>query len=171
MNKELDKEYLSRPVIETTYRITDNEVYVVSEKGCTSYANIHKLERILKEDVLNLYSEVIKMAKAKGVKISYKNHYKRKINENWERYRDELIYYNDVFDKTRDKFKEVEKRGLHSGTTDDIVLREALDLRNEYIKCYWRTSTLSLIHGIYNDLQKHHRELQSPYCNYYMIYL
>jgi len=164
-----DKEYLSRPLLDVKFRITDTEVYVASEH--TGYANMRKLERLLKEDILKLYSEIIKMAKSRGIKVSYKNHYKKFIEENWNSYRDELKHYNEIFGKAREKFLEVQKRGLHSGTSDDIVLKEALDLRNEFEKCYWRTSKVSQMSELYVKLNNYHRELQSSNCNYYMLYL
>lgn len=169
MIKVSDKEYLSRPLLDVKFRITDTEVYVGSEH--TGYANIKKLERMVKGEVLKLYSEVVKMSKAKGIKLSYKNHYKKKIEENWDAYREELKFYNAAFDKARDKFIEVQNRGLHSGTIDDVVLEEALKLRNDFEKCYWRTSKISQMREIYVTLNNYHRELQYPTCNYYMLYL
>ena len=149
-----DKEYLSRPLLEVDYIITENEVNIHSVH--TSYVNSTRIQRI---------------AKAKGVQIAYTNHYKRTINENWDRYREEFKYYNEVFDKMIAKFKVVEKRGIHQGTRDDIVLEEATKVSWEYGKCYYRTSSISRIHSIAKDLERHHRDLQYPDCNYYKIYL
>lgn len=168
MSNIIDKEYLSRPLLDVKFRITESEVYVASEH--TGYANIRKLERLLKEDILKLYSEVVKMSKSQGVKLSYKNHYKKNIEEHWEFYREELKYYNEIFDKTREKFLEVQERGLHSGTSDDSVLKEALELRNEFMKCYWRTTHISKMTEIYAKLTLYHKELQQQN-SYYQLFL
>lgn len=162
-----DKEYLSRPLLENVnFDITQDWVIVHSDH--TSYSNIQRAKPLNKDYMLDLYKRVVSEAKSQGVTVSRKNGYKKFIEDNWSDYKEEYRKYNLIFDKVIEDFREVQKRGLHSGTTDDIVLSKALKTRNDYMTLYYRTTLSSKMHDIKNQLESQLNGLINSHRSGYM---
>lgn len=169
--KKKEMEYLRRPEESTRVYVTDKEVIVGSHSfrmgnpdvsdDTLPYISVKKLDRIVKEDILKLYSEVERLAKARNLQITYNMQYKRLIEENWDRYREEFKYFNELFDKERELGLQMKRRGLHRGFfSDDKVFREALGLSREYEKHYNpKLSAVGLIQDIYSSLKLYEREM------------
>jgi hypothetical protein len=154
MYKVTDEEYLSRELLTgIIFDIKDDFISVSSDH--TNYCNLVRIKNNFNlKDILDLYSQVVNLAKSKKVRVSKKNKYKDFIIENWDQYQLELKHYNDLFDEVIKAFKEVETRGLHMGTSDDIILDKAGTIKNQYAKVFYRTSTYSKIKDIYYSLEK-----------------
>jgi uncharacterized membrane-anchored protein YhcB (DUF1043 family) len=149
-----DKEYLQKELVPNVqYLINDDIVKVNSDNTNYCYINRPK-EFIHGFDIMRLYKDVIKLAKQKNISISYKNKYKKIIEENYEQY---TISYNQIqtlFKQIAEDFKEVQKRGIHYGTMDDYALSEAEDKRNKYGEFFYRNTAYSIINDIYRSLKK-----------------
>lgn len=157
-DENLDKEYLERELLNTNFEIAKDKITVNSPS--TSYCNITRVKNeITKKELLNLYSSIVKLAKLNKVTVSRKNGYKKFIIENFEKYENDIIFYNNMFDSLTIKFREIENRGLHMGTSDDFILDKATDLKNEYIKMYYGSSVICKIKDIYRVLLELHDDL------------
>jgi hypothetical protein len=157
-NEELDKEYLERELLDTNFEITKDKITVSSPS--TSYCNITRVKNeFTNKELLNLYSSVVKLAKLNKVTVSRKNGYKKFITENFEKYENNIVYYNNMFDNLIVQFREIKNRGLHMGTSDDFILDKATDLKNEYIKMYYGSSVICKMRSIYKDLLELHDDL------------
>jgi len=163
-NEELDKEYLKRELLDTNFEITKDKITVNSPS--TSYCNITRVKNeFTKKELLNLYSSVVKLAKLNKVTVSRKNGYKKFIVEYFEKYENDIVFYNNMFDKIKLKFENIEQRGLHMGTSDDFILDKVTNLKNEYIKMYYGSSVICKMKDIYRVLLQLHDELTQDKVN------
>lgn len=156
-----DMEYLQRPIIEDVeYIITDNKIKIASPH--TLYCNVERIERIIPlKELLELYQRIIKKAKEKKFSISYKARIKNTILANYDRYIKEIQESNLLFDKMIEIAKQVEKRKIHYGSVDDEVLNNLSDLKNEYIKIYYRASACSIMEDIKHKLDNIYSNVNS----------
>ena len=83
-DKALDKEYLSKPLLDVKYEIGDTFIRVQTEN--TSFIYQEKKVKLVQEDILKLYSDVVQKCRAGKIKIHYTNKYKKTVVEHWELY-------------------------------------------------------------------------------------
>ena len=166
-----DDEYLSKKLIEDTiYEIDNNSIKI--ENNHTCYIRCNRVQNnFTKNEILDLYKKVYQLAKNQNVSIARKNQYKKYIDESWEEYEKELKRYNDLFDNLITICKEVKNRGLHYGTSDDIVLKKASNIKNEYEKVYHGLSINSNIKRIYRSLTELYNDLNNKEVRYTKIVL
>ena len=150
----MDKEYLKRELIPNIkYSITDNNICVCCDH--TSYININRYKKIDINKLTNKRTKLIKLAKEKGVKISYKNKTKDRIKN----YKD--IYEKD-YNRSAISYKQIKEnwehirdiRGVHKGTSDDEFMNETSKLQNEYIALNYRNRAISIINELDYNLTK-----------------
>jgi hypothetical protein len=163
-------EYLKRELIPNVRYVINNDNIKI-ENDNTSWVNINRIKPFNKDDILSLYKQVNRLAKEKNVSVSWKNGYRKYITENWEKYQNELNYYNNLFNQTINKYKEVENRGIHCGYSDDKTLDKAGDIKNQYIKVYYGDSVYSHIHDIYNRLNELYEAFTKYNKNYTKIFI
>lgn len=169
-NMELDKEYLKRKIVDINFNITND--YIKIDCSHTLYCNASRIkETFSKTEILEIYNSVYQLAKQKQVKIGRKNGYKKFITENWNEYLQTIEYYNNLFDELVQGFKVIEKRKLHSGTSDDQILNMAQNKRNKYQEIYYRDSVYSKMNDIYRCLNKLLEELQDNNIHFEKIVL
>jgi hypothetical protein len=163
-------EYLKRELIANVeYDINNDSIRIQNDN--TDFVHINRVKPINKNELLLLYRQVNKLAKEKNISISRKNGYKKYITENWIEYENEIKYYNNLFNKAINKYKEVQQRGIHFGCSDDTVLNEAGNIKNQYIKMYYRNSICSHIHDIYNKLNELYEGFTKYNKNYTKIFI
>lgn len=169
-NVELDKEYLSRKIVETNFNITND--YIKIDCSHTLYCNASRIKKTFsKTEILETYNNIYQLAKQKQVKIGRKNGYKKFITEYWNKYLQAIEYYNNLFNELVLGFQEVEKRKLHSGTRDDQVLHMVQNIRNKYQEVYYSNSVYSKMNDIYRSLNKLLVELQDDSIHFEKIVL
>ena len=162
-------EYLKRELIESvSYKIEKDFIEINSD--CTNYITINRIKLIEKNTLLSMYTKVRKLAKEKNTSIGRRG-YKKYITEHWEKYENEVKYYNNLFDRIVEKSKEVQERGIHYGTSGDEVLNELMELRNKYIEVYYRNTVSDAISEIYHTLKKFYEGYTVLNKNYTKIFI
>ncbi len=120
----MENDYLSNPLIEdVVYEISDTQVSIQSP--CTGYVSYKLPCRLDKEALLRRYRNVLAMAKAQGVKISYTLHIRRTIQELWPEYEAACSEREELFPRLKELALKVKARGIHYGAVDDEVLAAA----------------------------------------------
>jgi len=148
-----NNEYLKRKLVEGVSYIIDNNNIKI-DCSHTSWITCSRIKKINKNDILGIYKKIYQLAISNNTSVGRKNGYKKYILENYLNYEYEVTYYNNLFNQLIEKCKQIQVRGIHSGTCDDEVLQEALNLRNEYSKAFHGYSVNSHINDIYNSLSK-----------------
>ncbi len=155
-----DDEYLKNPLLNNlTFRILNCYIKVETENTC--FCNESRITEVDLDSVLKLYSNIYQMARMRHIVVGKTNRYKISILDNADKYKQEVQYYNNIFNQMIEQFLKVQERGIHYGCSDDVVLKEAIRLRNEYIKVYYRTSTYSKLNDIATKLQQIYNLLHS----------
>ena len=146
-----DKEYLEKPLVPgLSFELSKYRIRIVSDS--TIFVSVNKIDRLIQEDVLALYKSILGMCKQYGIKILYKNSFKKHLLVLWGDYTREVDEYNAMFEELRKKAEKVEKRGIHYGCSDDIVLKEMTDYANSMNPYLYRTSAISKVNEIYREL-------------------
>lgn len=154
-----DKEYLSKDLLPgLKFVINKNVVYITSET--TSFITYTRPIRLLQQDLLEVYSSVVKTAKLKGCGISYQNKYKKFITENWQVYLEQSNELDKIFDELIEKAKKIQKRGIHLGCSDDLVLKETTEFSWKLNPYFYRNSAISIMNSIYNELKRIDNQLK-----------
>ncbi len=161
MLNNMDKEYLSRPLVEgVIYKISNDEINIFCSH--TVWVQAKREHYITKEDALQVYSRVYNTAKAMGITIGRSRHYKKFITTKWQEYRAQFDYYNKIFNMLIGVCKEVQQRGIHRAYSDDCVLAKAFNLHNTYREMYYRTSICSQVNEMVARLNQLDYALQHP---------
>jgi len=153
-----DVEYLSRPLIQDMhYEISDEHVRITCPNTCFVDVRLNgKLER---ESLLDRYRQVLQMAKAQKVKISYSNHMKRTLTTKWEEYESAVTERAALFRRLVTQARVVEARGIHYGCIDYKELSLMTEIRNQLTPYGYRNSILSCISRIAHQLETFQRDL------------
>ena len=156
-NIDFDNEYLNREIIPCHYYIDDNRVLIENEH--TLYINATRKYVSLSE-TLDLYKEVLKIAKQKGIKVSYSNHYKKQLTDLTDSYNELIESSHRIFDELVDVADIIENRKIHAGSCDDIRLNELSKIKHEYEKLFYHSATLGKILDIQYRLQDVHTDIK-----------
>lgn len=128
------QEYLSRPLLEgVVYQISDDHVSICSRS--TGFIDARMDAPLKKEDLLAQYSQVLRMAREKGAKISYTSHVRRIIRKDWKDYEAAFHRAQCLFRQLAAQARVIEQRGIHYGYRDDPEL-ERLDKLNAQFQAY-----------------------------------
>ena len=149
IDKEKDKEYLSRKLLDVKYDITENRINI----GTTSTAFIvhKKAEKLRQEKLLALYSQIVQECRKKKVKIHYTNHYKKKILDDWAYYSEVYKKYCEDYDLIYKIALEVKKRGIHMGFSDDQMIDYANIVNANLDRYFWRNQIMFQMSAIYTE--------------------
>ena len=156
VNTDFDNEYLNREIIPCHYCIDNDKVLIDNEH--TLYVNETRKYVSLSE-TLNLYKEVLKIAKQKGIKVSYSNHYKKQLTDLTALYNESIELSHRIFDKLVEVAYVIENRKIHLGSRDDIRLNELSKIKYEYEKLFYSSATLGRILNIQYQLQDIHSNI------------
>lgn len=164
------QEYLNNPIIEDAkYYITNDKIEIKNK--CTLFCNVERIKDIIPlNELLNMYKSITKEARNRRYSISYKQKIKDKIINEYTNYIQEVQKSNEIFDKMVELAKQIEQRKIRYGCNNDTVLNELTNLRNEYIKIYYRNSSTSLITEIKNKLERIQSDFKQNY-DYMKIFL
>lgn len=148
--RELDNEYLSRPELDVKFEYNKTWIYIASEHTC--YLRFEKMAKLNQKELLDSYSAIVKLCREMGVKIKYGYKYKKFIVENWQEYLTQYANYEKHFNKLLYMLPELQSRGLHQGTSDDMCLKEILDYSEKLNTFYYRNSITYQMRNIYHEL-------------------
>ena len=165
-----DVEYLARPLIEAIdYEISDEHVRIACPSTCFVGMRLNgKLER---EPLLDSYRQILQMAKAQKVKISYSAHMKRTLTTEWDEYESSLAAQAALFRRLITQARVVEARGIHYGYSDDKEFSRLQDIASKLTAYGYGNSILSHISSIAGQLKSLQRDLTRTPDRYSMIAL
>jgi hypothetical protein len=125
MEKSIDNEYLSRPLVNgVKYVINDNEISISSDNTIfTDIVNIGLDMSILKRSISNM-RETKKLVKLSNGKITLKNTTKiiKFMKEHFSEFIAQVAVYHTLFEQAKEIAKGVQERGIHVGCVDDVEL-------------------------------------------------
>ncbi len=153
-----DKEYLARPELDVKFEYNKVYINVCSEHTC--YLRFEKMIKVNQKEVLDSYSNVIKLCREMGIKISYKYKYKRFVIDNWQLYLEEYRKYSAIFDNLLNMIPKLQDRGIHQGTSDDTYLNEVIQYSYKLNDFYFRNSILYQMRSIYYELGRLENDLR-----------
>jgi hypothetical protein len=154
-----DREYLSKDLLPgLKFVITKNVVHISSDS--TSFLSYTRPTKLIQQDLLDVYSSVVRTAKLKGCGISYQNKYKKIITENWQVYLEQSNNLDKIFDELVNKAKVIQKRGIHLGCSDDLVLKETTEFAWKLNPYFYTNSAISIMNNIYNELKRLDNQLK-----------
>ncbi len=168
----VDKFYLKRKVIDDVkYIITDTEIKVTCPG--TVFINISPYREINIKELLQKRLEIIKIAKANNISISYKNKTKNKIDNYTEKYKNDIKLSQELYQKIKAGWEYIrDNRGLHSGLVDDYYEKEITELAWEFEKLNNRNEPIGIIDSLANNIEQIHDKLvKYGETNFYRIYL
>lgn len=145
-----DKEYLARPELDVKFEYNKAYINICSEHTC--YLRFEKMIKVNQKEILDSYSNVVKLCREMGIKISYTNKYKKFVLDRWQEYIDEYRKYSDIFDNLLGMLPKLQDRGIHQGTSDDIYLNEVTQYSYKLNDFYFRNSILYQMRHIYHEL-------------------
>lgn len=151
---ESDKEYLSRPLLNVEFLISDTYISVTSESTLYICVALPKKEKL--DDFNKLYSQLIQLCREKGVKVVYKYGYKKYVNNHWKEYLEAYKQYKEIFEKLYAETLILQERGIHIGNVDDEHLTKCINLRNQMLPFFYRSGIMyglsSITRGIKDDI-------------------
>ena len=157
-----DKEYLAKPVLPNMkYEITDSKIYIANDN--TGFINVSNIEKFRQEDILDKYKELLSICKQYGVKISYTNKYKSYLLDIWPRYVKDVEDYKKFYAELKKKAERVQKRGIHYGCSDDLVLKDMIEFSYNLNSYRYRVSSISQVTEIYNTIVNHIRNINMEF--------
>lgn len=147
----METNYLDRPLLNVTYNIGEDYATIQSEN--TSFVNIRKMyfnpENVHKELISSL-KRLKNAAKEKGYALIGTRKVSKWIEGFIPRYSEAVRKYNDDFSKIMEISREMEKRGIHRGYSDDTKVGELSKYEWEIAKAFFSHKPL----GLYNDAMR-----------------
>lgn len=170
MNESLDREYLSRPLVEdVTFEIGPTRISIHSPH--TIYIGVTLPKRYQRDRLLETYRRVLRAAKSKGIQVRYGRHFSRTIKDRWAEYEAACEEMESLFRRLIEQAKRVQTRGIHYGSVDDMELSRLQKLYSEFNPYTYGTNVTSIMASISYGLDELNRALSqaSPQCD--IIYL
>ncbi len=155
IDKDLEREYLKRKKLDVVYRISKDEIYICTES--TSYIREVRQSKLVQAELLDMYKNILRNCKEKGVKIRYKNGLKKNILSLWPEYEKEHKEYTVIFDELVERVKKLEERGIRMGSADDEYLSICHSLNHLLNPYTYRNSTSGTMKSIYYELREMER--------------
>ena len=150
----VDYYYLQRELLSNTNcTITDEEILISSEN--TIYLHMKGLDFTDIKDILKLRKQVTRQVKEQGHKVSYKNGYKKRLEELEEQYNKDCKKYTEGYKVVINRVKHIKERGLHMGVLDDYYLKETQKIAWDMQKMLVGGSAISQVNSIKNTLNNH----------------
>ena len=163
-------EYLERPLIEGVgYEISETRVTIQSPNTC--FVSYVLPERCQKDQMLNKYQCILRMAKEQGIRISYSRHIRKTIQEKWPDYVAGREKQEQLFNELRKAASTVQQRGIHMGHVDDKELDKVYQIVGLLDKLHFSNGAMSIIARFEQELYMLEHQLAKGQGNYDMIRL
>ena len=166
---DFDNEYLKNEVIEASYTIDRNTVLV--ESNSTTFARCKRHFSIDTTGAIADYKKLLKLCKANGIKLSYKNHYKKFLVENEVNYIDEIEKAHTLFNSLIDAAGKVEARKIRVGCNDDKYLNVMREIKTTYEKMFLSSGLINKYESIANRIKDYIEEIENGHDSYIKLYL
>ena len=165
-----DVEYLAGPLIKAMdYKISDEHVRITSPNTC--FVDLRLGGRLEQEPLLDIYRQVLQMAKAQRVRISYSNHMKRTLTTKWEEYESSIAERGALFRHLIAQARVIEARGIHYGCSNDKELSRLMEIEEKLTSYGYGNSILPCISSIASQLESLKNDLTHDPNRYSMIAL
>lgn len=166
---DFDNAYLDNEALELQCTINNDKIKI--ESSCTTFINVARHYSIDTAEAITDYKKLIKLCKANNIKLSYKNHYKKFLEDNEINYIDEVQNGHEIFDKLIEAAKQVQKRGIHIGCSSDMYLNNMHDIQHKYEKLFYRSTVISQYEEIANTIHNYVQDIQNGHTSYIKIFL
>lgn len=147
----MEQDYLLRESLkDCVYEITPKCIYIHTDS--TTFINVVPLKVISQQELLYRYKTILNQHKLNQnlIKIKYTQHIKKQILAVWPQYVEEQRIAKQLYAEMYGLCKQIERRKIHMGFSDDEVLNKLTKVKVEYAKLYWRDSAISKV----NDLEQ-----------------
>jgi hypothetical protein len=144
-----------QPILLDTVMITANTVTVVSSGCSTSFCNERRIPFISVDDLINKYKSTIKLAKSKGIKVSYQKKplsTLKRIKGLSGKLPAEFDEYNAVFDKLVTAWGEKVEKGIYTGYCDDNELKSISTIAHKLSRYTHRNTAMGQAIDILSSL-------------------
>lgn len=139
-----DVEYLSQPLIrDVHYEISDTRVNIHCPHTC--FVDTCLAPRLDRQALLDSYREVMGIAKAHHIRISYSTHIKKLLKEQWAAYEAGMEERERLFRLCSAQARVVELRGLHQGCVDDKELSLLTEMQDRIVRCRYGNCVVTQI--------------------------
>lgn len=150
---------MNEKIVMKTIIITKDRIKIDTDD--TSYCNYTRREFINIKDLIKKHTELVRLAKSKGCKVSYKNGYKKTLMELKEQYNKEYKEYSDTFNLLMKMWIEKLKNGLYAPTSED----KELDVIHELDIAIQRTininNVMERVQAINDKIEHYIEELEN----------
>lgn len=147
-------EYTSREkIVLTTAIANETQINVTSE--CTCFIRLSKVDKVDITELLATYANIVKTARAQGVKISYQSKIKSRLMEmkKTQSYENAYQTYDEKFNALAFLWKAKLETGLFMGVSDDVQYTNVLrPLKFEIEKMFYVNEILSVVKELKNRL-------------------
>lgn len=129
-----DQEYLARPLLEgVTYEITEERIRIKNDH--TVLAEAKGPDSLLdQKKLLEQYRNIYQMAKKRGVKVSFSEHYRWKLQRKWKEYESDAEARQESYRRLLEQARVLQNRGIHMRYADDGELNRWRELYRQYTK-------------------------------------
>lgn len=157
-----DKEYLQRSLVPgLQFELSDTRIRIVSDN--TIFIHYLAVNKLVQEDVLKEYKELLALCRKYGVKTVYRNNLKKSLLALWGDYVREVDEYNALYKELLKRLERVEQRGIHMGYSDDTVLNDCIKFGNSLNPYLYRSSAISKVSEIYNEILSLKMEIRATF--------
>lgn len=118
--------------------IDDNQIVV--NGASTSFVNVGFMPEQCIKSLAERRKKILKLAKSKGIKVSFKSKTKQAIEENQDSYKDSYESYKAHFHLLKCLWETKVKKGIPVGSSTDQEINVMSRLSNK-IESMWRRST------------------------------
>jgi hypothetical protein len=123
--------YLTRKLLNNVSYCISND-YIIITAPHTEFISVKRLKLIDLDSLLQSYTDLVKPTRKRKIKLITRYTAKQLIKLYWETYLENFRIADALFDNMVNVFSLVEKRGIHSGYSDDEVFRLGMKLTNRY---------------------------------------
>ena len=138
--------------------VTDDKIKIDCSHTC--FCNIVRIKYISINDTLEKHKELVRLAKVKGCKISYKNRYKKTLLELKEGYELEYKNYNDTFNTLKMLWQQKLKKGIFYGYGNDEEYQKISEVYCRIQKFNNIRNPINIVNSINNKINNYIMNLE-----------
>ena len=157
--------YLTRKLLNNVSYCISND-YIIITCPHTEFIRVKRLKLIDLDSLLQSYTDLVKLTRKRKIKLITRYTAKQLIKLYWETYLENFRIADALFDNMVNVFSLVEKRGIHSGYSDDEVFRLGMKLTNRYQSLQF-DGVISKVINFYGDVRNNLFTLNNDYSPVY----
>ena len=150
---------MSNEKIELKVVIDDTQIVITG--GGTSFISMGLMPKYDLKDLKKQRARVARLAKEKGIKISYKGKTKQAIENSMDTYQVAYLEYYTGFHLLKALWTTKAQKGIYVGFSEDKDLK-AISQANQKVNALWNTgSVLGIVHSVAVRLRDLEREVNN----------